>query len=302
MSQDNRNLAPYQSFFRGGMLTTGNVFFVDSGAALAVDSPAHGDSPLRPFATIEGAMNDSRLTANNGDIVYAMPGHAETVSAAGGLDLDIAGVKVIGLGEGPDQPTITLDTATTADVDIDAAGVILENLHFIAAFADIVAAIDVNSTDFVLRGCRFTQSGADLNALIWVQDAAAAASDRITIEDCHVIAYDAANTHFVNFAGTGTGHVIQRNTLLGDWGTMAIGGAGIITRCYIAENNVYNLASDSLATINVGATATGIIARNHCGAAAAQTQGLQIGDCTASENYYSVVSEELQGVLDPIAT
>jgi hypothetical protein len=302
MSQSNNNLAPFQSFFRGQMLTTGNVFFVDSGAALAVDSPAHGDSPLRPFATIEGAFNDPRLTANNGDVIYVMPGHAEVCSAAGAIDLDVAGVKIVGMGEGPDQPTITLDTIATADIDIDAAGVIIENIHFIANIADVTAGIDVNATDFVLRKCRFTQAGDDLNAKIWVQDAAAATSDRITIEDCHVIAYDAANTHFVNFAGTGTGHIIQRNTLLGDWGTMAIGGAGIITRCYIAENNVYNLASDSLATINVGATATGVIVRNHCGAAAVQLEGLQIGDCAASENYYSVVSEELQGVLDPIAT
>lgn len=275
----------------------GNVFWVDSGIGSNGNS---GKLPTQPFATIDYAVG--RCTANNGDIIMVAPGHAEVVSAAGGLDLDVAGITIIGLGRGATQPTVTLDTATTADVDVDAANITVANIHFRANFADIVAAIDVNATDFSLLGCRFTEVATDMNALIWVQDAAAAGSDRITIEGCHAIALDAANTHFVNFAGTGTGHIIKDNILIGDWGTMAIGGAGVITACTIINNMISNAASTSDACINLAATATGVVVGNDCAGAAVQANGITATACLISRNYYGVVSEDLSAILDPIAT
>lgn len=283
----------------GSILTTGNIFFVDSGASNANDVPAHG-SKRQPFATIDYAVG--RCTANNGDHIIAMPGHAEVVSAAGGLDLDVAGITLVGIGRGTAQPTVTLGTVAGADVDIDAANVTIENINFVANIADITAAIDVNATDFTIRNCRFTQAGDDLNALIWIQDAAAAGSDRMTIENCHVIAYDASNTHFVNFAGTGTGHIVRGNVLMGDWGTMAIGGAGVVTRAAIMDNVIYNNASDVDSCINFAATATGICVRNLVGSAAAQANQITATAMTVCENYGAVTTEDLSGVLEPATT
>jgi hypothetical protein len=300
MSTSNKNLSLYQTKARPEMLTTGNVFFVDSGASLAVDSTAHGDSPERPFATIDYAVG--QCTANNGDVIYVMPGHAETVSAAGGLDLDVAGISVVGLGKGTDQPTVTLDTIVSADVDVDAANVTVDNINFVANFADVAVVLDVNATDFTVRNCRFTQAGADLNAKVCVQDAAAAASDRITIENCRAIMYDAANTHFVNFAGTGTGHIVRDNVLHGDWGTMAVGGAGVITYCEIVDNVIGNIANTVDGCINLAATATGVVVGNDCAGAAAQANGITATACVISRNYYGVIGEDLSAILDPIAT
>jgi hypothetical protein len=282
----------------GYRLVAGSVFWVDSGDTNSADG---GDSGTfdAPFATIDYAVG--RCTANNGDIIYVKPGHAEVVSAAGGLALDVAGITVVGIGDGAAQPTVTLGTAATADVDIDAANVTVENLHFVAALADIAVCIDVNATDFTLRGCRFTEA-TDLNFKICVQDAAAAASDRMTLEYNYANCPDAANTHWVNLAGTGNGHIIRNNTLLGDWGTMAIGGAGIVTYASVNDNYIYNAGSGANSTINMGATATGMCMNNRGGSAAVQTSGNQVGDLAACENYYAVNSEELQGVLDPVAT
>lgn len=280
--------------------TTGNRFFVDSGSANASDAAGYGQSPDSPFATIDYAVG--QCTANNGDLILVMPGHAETVSAAGDLDLDVAGITIRGIGEGPNQPTVTLDTATTADVDVDAAGITVENICFVAGFADIVAAIDVNADDFTLRNCRMLGDNNGLNALIWVQDAAATGSDRITIENCYCEDRDASNTHFVNFAGTGNGHRIVGNVLHGDFGTMAIGGAGVITNCFIANNIINNAASTSDSCINLAATATGSVVFNHCAGAAAQANGVTATACLISQNYYGVVSEDLSAILDPIAT
>jgi hypothetical protein len=278
-------------------LGTGERFFVHSGTG--TNSVNGGRNPDAPLASIDYAVG--LCTADKGDIIYVMPGHAETVSAAAGLDLDVAGIRIIGIGSGSLQPTVTLDTADTADVDIDAANITVENIHFRANFADIAAAIDVNADDFTLRRCRFSDVASAMNALIWIQDAAAGASDRITIEDCVVKAIDAANTHFINLAGTGDGHIIQRNILYGDWGTMAIGGAGVVTNITVVENYINNIATTNDAAISLAATTTGIVANNMAGGGAAQANGFLATGCLKAENYYSDLSDA-SAILDPIAT
>jgi hypothetical protein len=279
-------------------ITTGSIFFVHSGTG--TNAAGYGNNPDSPVASIDYAVG--LCTADKGDVVYVMPGHAETVSAAAGLDLDVAGITIRGIGSGSLQPTVTLDTADTADVDVDAANITVENVHFRANFADIAAAIDVNADDFTLRKCRFSDVATNMNAKIWVQDAAAGGSDRITIEDCHVVAIDAANTHFVNFAGTGTGHIIRRNVLMGDWGTMCIGGAGVVTNAVVVENYIQNAATDNDSCINFAATATGICSRNIAFGGAVQANGFTAQGMAKAENYYGVNAEDLSGILEPIAT
>ncbi len=281
--------------------TTGNIFFVDSGnTANGGDTAGFGFSPDAPFLTIDFAVG--QCVANNGDRIYVMPGHAETVSAAAGLALDVAGITIIGLGDGTDTPTVTLDTIVSADVDVDAANVTIENIHFKSGFADVAVCLDVNATDFTCRRCRFTEAADDQNFKVCIQDAAAAASDRITVENCYALQDDAVNTHFINFAGTPKGCIVRDNILIGDWGTMAIGGAGIIVFCTIVDNVIYNAASDNDSCINLAATATGIVMRNLCGGAAAQANGVTATACAIAENYYGVISEDLSAILDPIAT
>ena len=61
-------------------VSTGDRYFVGSTVSGASDATTHGMSPDRPFATIDYAVG--QCTASQGDIIYVMPGHAETVSAA----------------------------------------------------------------------------------------------------------------------------------------------------------------------------------------------------------------------------
>jgi hypothetical protein len=279
----------------------GNIFFVDSGHAAASDAAGFGRNPDAPCATIDYAV--ALCTASNGDVIYAMPGHAETVTEAGGLDLDVAGISLIGLGNGGLQPTVTFTTIDTADVDIDAANVTIRNIHFVAGVADLAAAIDVNADDFTIEYCRFTGDNAGLNALIWIQDALATASDRITVRGCYCNDRDASNTHFINFAGTGDGHIIEDNVLLGDFGTICIGGAGVVTNVAILNNYISNAATTADSGINVSDTSTGIVANNRIGIALAAdaTTGVDCIACAQIENYV-VDTGDRQGILDPVAT
>ncbi len=275
----------------------GAIFYVSSEHADAEDSAGFGKSPDSPVATIDYAV--SLCNASAGDVIYAMPGHTETIAVIGGLDLDVIGIHVIGIGEGTLQPILDM-TAEASSISIDAANVTLEGFNIQASFADITNIIDVNATDFTVRKCRFTQAGANLNALICVQDAGAAASDRITIEDCYAIQNDVNTTHFVAFGGTGDGHIVRRNVLLGDWSTMAIGGAGVVTMAQVHDNYIYHSGNDADACINFADTATGIVANNRSG-----TLGSAAGnDCiimSLLENYHVNIADA-SGVLDPVAT
>lgn len=161
----------------GPLIITGNVYFVDSGSSQAADEPSHGKSPDRPFATMDYA--NGKCTANNGDVVIVMPGHTETVTAAGGLDLDTAGVTWVGIGNGSDRPTINFTTATTADMDVDAANITMVNFLFTGGIDALAGPIDINAADFRMIDCETRDVTGQATDFI-VTDANA---DRLYIED-----------------------------------------------------------------------------------------------------------------------
>ncbi len=279
-------------------LHPGNIWFVGSCVVGCSNTFGYGMSPDSPFATIDYAVG--QCVAGQCDVIYVLPGHVETLTAAGGLDLDVTGIRIIGIGEGTYQPVIDLTTINTVDVDIDADSVWIENLHFVADVIDIAAAIDVNATDFTMKNCRCTGT-ANLNALIWVQDAAAMASHGITIEDCEFIDTDSDNTNCINFAGTGNRHVIRRNTLIGDWGAIALGGTGVVTNCLCADNYVYNIAVVAEAGIHWADTATGLMINNLCSTGNASATQMGAAAMVKCENYGGLISDA-NGLLEPIAT
>jgi hypothetical protein len=127
----------------------GDVFFVDSAATNAGDTTSHGRSPDKPFATLAYAFSSDLV--DSGDVVYVMPGHAETVNAAGDITMDIAGVTVVGLGRGSSRPTFTYATDTAATWLITAANVSVRNvLITCTGTIDVANAITVTAADVAL--------------------------------------------------------------------------------------------------------------------------------------------------------
>ena len=120
----------------------GKVFWVDSGA------PGGKGTFERPMATIDAAV--ALCTANNGDIIVVKPGHVETVSAAAGLALDVAGIAVIGMGSGSMRPTVNFTTVVGADMNIDAANITIANILFTGGFDALTGPIDINAADCTL--------------------------------------------------------------------------------------------------------------------------------------------------------
>lgn len=127
--------------------TPGNVYFVNS--ATGSDASGYGRRPDAAFATLAYAFSSDTVTS--GDVVYVMPGHAETVNAAGDITMDIAGVRVVGLGRGSSRPTFTYATDTASTWLITAANVRVENvLITCTGTIDVANAITITAADVAL--------------------------------------------------------------------------------------------------------------------------------------------------------
>jgi hypothetical protein len=149
----------------------GRVFWVYNGSTLVPGAVGGSDnnrgSYYRPFSTVAGAL--TQCTAGAGDIILVKPGHAETISSASILSLNKAGVAIIGLGAGSLRPTFTFTTATTANIPVTAANMSIQNLLFVANFADVASMFTATGTntptDFSIEQCEFKDISAILNAL-----------------------------------------------------------------------------------------------------------------------------------------
>lgn len=130
-----------------------NVFYVDSVTA-NTNASVDGKSWANAFSTLTYAL--TKCTASRGDVIYLSPRHAETITAAAGVDVNIAGVSIIGMGNGTNRPTFGIGTATTATFKISAANVYLSNVRMRAVTAQLlVKMLDVAEGDFTCEDCWF---------------------------------------------------------------------------------------------------------------------------------------------------
>lgn len=136
----------------------GKVYWVNNSTVL----PEHGiggsdgnpGTYLKPFSTLDYAIG--RCVANRGDVIYIMPGYTQSMTAADAVDVDVAGVSIIGLGKGNKRAKFTYDNSAGEFV-IGADNVHIENLWFVPSVTGITHAIDVEtlSDDVEIVGCRF---------------------------------------------------------------------------------------------------------------------------------------------------
>lgn len=142
-------ISHFPSGFKGGVVVRGMpVLNSYPGSVFWVDSvhPVNGDGSFnQPYATVALAL--ARCTADNGDIIVCKAKHAETFSAAAALELNKAGVALIGLGAGTERPTFTFDTSTAASLLISAASVTVEGCLFLTALDQLLHPIDITGSD-----------------------------------------------------------------------------------------------------------------------------------------------------------
>jgi hypothetical protein len=176
----------------------GHTWYVDSTLPASGDGNSWGSA----YSTIQAAVN----VAKADDAILVAPGHVETITAAAGLVINKAGLTIVGFGSGNRCPQINFTTATTADMDITAAGVTLINVRFTGGIDALAGPVHIAAADCTLIDCvteDVTDQATDfivataaadrLSLIRWTHRGAAAAGaesaitilggDQITIED-----------------------------------------------------------------------------------------------------------------------
>lgn len=175
----------------------------------------YADGVPRLYTTLDTAL--ASCVASRGDLIYILPGHTETLTAA--QSLDIAGVTIIGVGE--PEPEYTIN-GTVDGFTVDAADITLKNIHFPAPGTDSQTSC-ITITDagdnFTMKDCTIIGSDTGdniIDVIVIENDADYAMLDNITIFNNTV-----AVTSFLTFEGNTTGSTIQNCRW---WGDVATGG------------------------------------------------------------------------------
>lgn len=145
----------------------GTTRYVDSNVASG--GGVNGTTWNDAFTTMEAADNVCAVD----DTVVVAPAHVETVTAAAGLSLDIAGVTWVGLGIGDRSPQVNFTTSGGSDMDVDAAAITMKNFRFTGTQDTLTGPIDVNAADFTLIDCVTEDASAVQATDFIVLDAAA---------------------------------------------------------------------------------------------------------------------------------
>lgn len=279
---------------------TGYIYFVDG-----TNGTSNGDGKLHtPVDSIENAFNISGLSA--GDAIVCLPGHTETVTAAAGIDADVAGVYVLGLGSGASRPTITFSTATTADMDIDAASITFDNFIFTLTGIDAVAAaIDVNSTDFTLKNSRIIMASATTQAVVAIDinGGSANACDNARIIDCEFTGTtDAGANQAIELGEVADNIQIIGCNVFGDYANACIHNptGKVLTNLLIKDCILMN-AQTGDHSIELISACTGNLVRNYYNNNMTQATGVDPGACKSFQCYHSD-AVDTSGILAPVET
>jgi len=251
----------------------GEVFYVNNSSVLSKGgvggSNGNDGSYRRPFSTLAYAL--TKCTANRGDIIAVMPGHAESISASD-LALNVAGVAVVGLGAGALRPTFTFSAAGST-IAVSAGQVSLSNLRLLAPIANTTAGITLTGADFTMDNCLMQSSLAAGSFNIAILTAAA--SDGMYVVDSvfnaeHTsggLAVTDVPTEAIRLVGCDNS-VIKGNFIVGNYSTAAINGITTESEAIlITDNQIHNIdAAAAAGGIDLVAACTGMVSQNMIGA------------------------------------
>ena len=219
------------------------------------------DGKARHFRTIDAAV--SACTANAGDVVYVLPGHAETISAAAGIACDIAGVSIIGLGNGEDRPIITFDGAdATPSIAVSVANVRWSGFIFKCNEASLNHMFDVTGTDLTIENCDFRE-GTTTGLSFITADTADTDSDRLIVRNCRFYQPTAGNgDNAIQLAKDFANVLIENCEFDGDFDDACIhlpAGGNACANLQILNCTLKNRLTNTAAISINGTTCSGII-------------------------------------------
>lgn len=285
----------------GDLNTTGRIFIVNGSTESnaneirAMYGSGYPDGKPIVYTTI--ALAIASCIADRGDLIFVAPGHTETITGAAGIAVNVPGVRIIGMGFGPDAPVINFTTSTAAQLTVTSAGVLFQNIVFTVGIDAIVAMISITATDVQFQNCVFNTNNATMGAVLGILTGTTA--DRLIVNNSRFIGpainsgttttaqiqYEAAvdiqitNSYFtgkmtqaiLNTTGAVLRGLIQNNSIVVATGTKAISVNSGSTPFIV--NNRMNVASGTTPIV----AAAGFVAGNIYSAAAGVTSTGQTG-------------------------
>lgn len=238
-----------------GQLAPGQVFCVNS--RNGSDSGNHGKSWDRAMATVDAAVN--LCTANTNDTILVAPEHTETITADSGIDIDQAGVSVIGLRNGKTMPTLVFQGAATADCKLAAAGVSIHNFKFHSNLDATTGVVEVSGTDCALIDCEYQDTTDTATDGIMLIDGA----DRCLIDGLRYFGGAAVGTNAA-IAVDGADDLEIRNSYI--YGNFAVGAIDFRTtassRVNLHNLKIWTANSADIAVVDTITASTGFIGPN----------------------------------------
>ena len=244
------------------------------GTVYWVDSNGGGGSRgtfNHPYLTLDEAL--ANCTANKGDEIWIKANHAETITGAGGITLDKAGVKIKCFGTYDDRPRFLMDGAATVSMLVTAANVSFENAVFAAGHADINYLALITAKGFTIKNCVFEENVATEN---WVDIIHAGSADNdydgLSVLGCEFIMDDGACVTAIDLLKNSKDVKIIGNRITGDfdaspYAPIYSASTEIHKNILVAYNCIHN-AHDGNAAVGISianTTSTGWIIHNHVG-------------------------------------
>ncbi len=269
--------------------TGGKIFWVGNRSGLPA---GNGSSPDYPLSTLNAGL--AKCVSGRGDIVYVLPGHAESLTAADSWSSLVAGTKIIGLGDlGSDAPTFTW-AATAATVLADVANVRLQNLNLYMAGAlasttalTVTSAITGTAAGWKIIGCNINVA-VDTDQLNTTAITLAAGCDDWTFANNEIWG---GTTGTITGVVVTTGAVDRLKFVGNDIRACATAqlldlSQAAITDNLILNNTFQNKLDTTTAVIKPHATSTGIVHNNIFMTAAAGTVPASSGFTTYTTTYW----------------
>lgn len=280
--------------------STGTYYFVHSGTGSASND---GKSATTALATIDDAIG--HCAASKGDVIVVMPGHAESISGAAAIAVDVAGISIIGLGWGALRPTVTLHT-TDATIAISVANVLIRNIRIATDVDAVVKVFNITAANVTLDAVDFVETAA-CACLQFILTTAAA--DDLTVQNCSWVQTATAATalqEWIRLVGADRFKCFNNFANLKGYATanpangVIVGATTASLDVYIEGNRFISTNSTGAIVISLLANSTGFVVNNFVASAKTAIAG-QVALANAyGGNNYANNTVNTSGLLDPV--
>jgi hypothetical protein len=299
MAITNKNIADDAAILPHKLLSgigVGETYYVCSTSAACRTIWAERIASQKLFTTIEAAI--AKCVANRRDVIVIAPGHNEGITTAAEIDFDIAGLTVVGIGQGSLKPTIDFDNQA-ASVAVGAANITIDNIRFRVSANAVTVGLDIETgvTGTVVRNCDFGYAETATDEFAIALRLAGAGCNDTIIDNCYFAAGAQAAVHGIKIVGASDNVAIKNCRFTGAHSTAMIGGITTLSTNLLIDKNVFQQGATEPAIEMLTGT-TGIISNNYIASnLATKAASIVCDGAWLFENYYCEVPTETGGIV-----